>query len=207
VQQQRRLAMAEIQDGKLIDGKVTIELAPKIEQGALKKVNAIVLHQTGGSSAKSTLESYKTSNIGAHFLIDKDGTIYQTARVDRIAFHVGMIRSKCAEAKNCSPEDQAAIKTILGTKETYKTKITNLYNHEMKKPYPNRFPLNEDSLGIEVVGNFKDNTYEDPTEEQAEAVKWLVAELIRLFGLTVSDVYRHPEVSYKQPSEAQNVNY
>ena len=35
----------------------------------------------------------------------------------------------------------------------------------------------------------------------------LVAELLALLNLKASDVYRHPEVSYKDASEAQHVKF
>src|SRR6476646_1083032 len=181
--------------GQIIDGKVTQKIAPAIERGALDAVHAIVMHQTGGSSAESTLASYghKGAN-GAHFLIDTDGTIYQTAHVDKRTHHVGNIQSRCHNLKSCSPDDATAIDTILHPKKKkvpYSTKVRQLSDHEAKKAYPKRYPTNSDSLGIEVVGAFDGGIYDDPTSDQADSVKWLVAELLALFKLTTDDVYRH----------------
>jgi N-acetyl-anhydromuramyl-L-alanine amidase AmpD len=51
-----------------------------IERGEMKIVRGIIVHHTGGSTAASSLESYKNPRAnGAHFLIERDGTIYQTA--------------------------------------------------------------------------------------------------------------------------------
>jgi N-acetyl-anhydromuramyl-L-alanine amidase AmpD len=94
-----------IKDGKLINGRVSVKIFSNLEQGELQTVHAIVLHQTGGRDAQSTLDGYKSSSIGAHFLIDRDGAIYQTARITQKAFHVGKIRSKCLDLKSCEPED------------------------------------------------------------------------------------------------------
>ena len=102
------------------------------------------------------MASYKTSPYGAHFLIDNDGKIYQTARVTQKVFHVGKIRSRCQQLGSCSPEDEMAIKTILSSKVGYSTKVTELNDYESKKAYPSRYPTNEDSLGIEVVGQFSE---------------------------------------------------
>lgn len=45
-------------------------------------VYGIVVHQTGAATAKSTLASYRNPGAnGAHFLIDKNGHIYQTGSV------------------------------------------------------------------------------------------------------------------------------
>ena len=199
--------MLTISEGKVMDGKVTIQLMPTLEHGKLDAVHALIMHQTGGSSAKGTLEGYKNSTIGAHFLIDKDGTIYQTARVNQICFHVGKISSRCHNLKNCAPEDATAIDTILKSKKSYSRKVKELSDHEAEKDYPARYPSNSDSLGIEVAGEATNGKYCDPTAEQAKSVKWLVTELLTEFKLTTTDVYRHPEVSYKEPSEAENVKW
>ena len=43
----------EIKNGKLISSKVNDKVNGTIEKGALTVVNAIVVHQTGGSTAAS----------------------------------------------------------------------------------------------------------------------------------------------------------
>ncbi|WP_460049479.1 N-acetylmuramoyl-L-alanine amidase [Sessilibacter sp. MAH2] len=72
------------------------------------------------------------------------------------------------------------------------------------KAYPDRYPLNSDSLGIEIVGNYdiKTKAYENVAPLQNQSLQWLIAELFMLFSITKADVYRHPEVSYKMPTEA-----
>jgi N-acetyl-anhydromuramyl-L-alanine amidase AmpD len=201
--------------GTIIDGKVTVKIEPNIEHGSLTDVHAIVMHQTGGTDAAGTLTKYKKIGAaGAHFLIDKDGTIYQTAHVNKRTFHVGRIQSRCDNLNSCSPDDATAIKTIMHPprikgqpKVPYTTKVKQLHDHEMKKAYPKRYPSNDDSIGIEVVGKPVKGIYEDPTDKQAESVKWLVAGLLGLFSLTTDDVYRHPQVSYKDATEAKNVTW
>jgi N-acetyl-anhydromuramyl-L-alanine amidase AmpD len=201
--------------GKIIDGKVMAQIEPNLEHGSLTAVHALVMHQTGGSDAKGTLAKYKTKGAaGAHFLIDKDGKIYQTAHVNKRTFHVGPIQSRCLSLKSCSPADATAIQTILHPPKTkgahkvpYSTKVRQLSDHEMTKAYPDRYPSNADSIGIEVVGKTEKGIYEDPTDKQAESVRWLVAGLLELFSLTTDDVYRHPQVSYKDATEAKNVTW
>ncbi len=65
------------------------ELAHKIEQGEINKVKGIVLHRTNGPSASSAMNWWyqSKSNVGTHFVIDKDGTIYQTASLLRYTYH------------------------------------------------------------------------------------------------------------------------
>jgi N-acetyl-anhydromuramyl-L-alanine amidase AmpD len=197
-------------DGKLVSSKVVSSIEAKIEKGALIMVKALVVHQTGGSSAKSALESYKGGANGAHFLVDKDGTIYQTARTTQRCWHVGEIQSRCYQFKSCTAEELKNVKAILFKQgESYGTRVSALHKHESAKAYPDRFPTNEDSLGIEIVSAAaKDGTYEPVTAEQNASLAWLVATLETLLGLSAkADVFRHPEVGYKQPTEASTATW
>jgi len=199
-----------VKNGKLVASKVIDKVKSKIEKGSLTKVDAIVVHQTGSSSAASSLSSYDKGANGAHFLIDKDGTIYQTARMDQKCWHVGNIKSRCNELKSCTPDELKEINSILFKKgESYEVRIRNLSQQEAKKAYPNRYPTNDDSLGIELVGSFraKSSTYDVVTNPQNESLIWLVSVLQSVLGVSDKDVYRHPEVSYKQPSEAQSAKW
>ena len=89
---------------KTAAGRETI--SPKIERMEMPKVNGLIIHQTQSPSVNSTLNSYAQDKAnGAHFLIDKDGTIYQTASLNQTTNHVGPLRSRCAQEKSCSPEE------------------------------------------------------------------------------------------------------
>jgi N-acetyl-anhydromuramyl-L-alanine amidase AmpD len=201
---------ASIVNGKLISSRVIDKVTSKIEKGVLTKVQAIIIHQTGSDSADSSLSSYSGGVNGAHFLIDKDGTIFQTARTNQKCWHVGNIKSRCSELKTCSPEDLKEINSILFRKgESYELRVRNLSQHEAKKSYPERYPTNDDTLGIELVGRFdaKSSNYDTVTRAQNESLIWLVSTLESGLGLTNDDVYRHPQVSYKQSSEAESANW
>ncbi|MCC7099734.1 MAG: hypothetical protein IT500_09100 [Rubrivivax sp.] len=64
------------------------------------------------------------------------------------------------------------------------------------------------SIGIELVGkHVDDKTYETVTTARNVSQQWIVGELIQLFSLTAGDVYRHPEVSYKNPGEAKTAQW
>ena len=83
-------------DGMLVDGKVILRRFPTIEHGKLAGVQAIVVHQTDAPTAQHTFNSYTAGGNGAHFLIDKNGLIYQTASMNMRCYHVGrLIKSKC----------------------------------------------------------------------------------------------------------------
>ncbi|WP_261640548.1 N-acetylmuramoyl-L-alanine amidase [Erwinia mallotivora] len=164
-------------------------------------MNGIVVHQTGGSTAESSFNSYKHAGAnGTHFLIDKDGTIYQTASVFKVTNHVGNIRSRCYMEKSCTPSEMTTIKPFLN-------KYKQLSRLEQKKPYPQRYPANFDSLGIEIVGKpisgeGENAVYEKINDLQNDSLKWLIAELSDTLKVAMTEIFRHPEVSYKVKTEA-----
>lgn len=55
------------------------------------EIDAIVLHDTGGSTARGALEWFNKpeSKVSAHFVIDKDGTVYECVEVEDKAWHAG----------------------------------------------------------------------------------------------------------------------
>ena len=127
---------------KTAAGRETI--SPKIERMEMPKVNGLIIHQTNSPSVSSTLNSYALKGAnGAHFLIDKDGTIYQTASLKRKTNHVGRLRSRCAQEESCSPQEM---------KLNQKHDPEGESLRESKKPVGDRFPSNSDSIGIELVG-------------------------------------------------------
>jgi N-acetyl-anhydromuramyl-L-alanine amidase AmpD len=189
--------------GHVDHDRIQVKIFNSIEHGSMSAVHGIVVHQTGASTAQSTFNSYRDKNAnGAHFLIDKDGTIYQTASLMRVAYHVGNIRSRCLETLKCAPAEIAA------SREAYRRgRYKGLHKHEMTKSWPSRLPSNIDSIGIELVGVAQikngERVYDDPTTEQNTALKWLIAELIETLGIDRTEIFAHPTLSYKNPTEAK----
>lgn len=198
--------MSALVNGKLVDKKVTQKIYSKLHKGSMSGAHAIVVHQTGAPSAQHTFNSYTNAGAnGAHFLIDKQGAIYQTALTNQITYHVGKLQSRCLQTKVCSKNEIAAATNILFAKgQSFAVRVRNLHAHEKVKAYPDRYPTNNDSIGIELVGNFDSTkkSYESVSVNQNTSLKWLVAELTKLLSLTAADIYRHPTVSRKQASEA-----
>ena len=98
------------------------------------------------------------------------------------------------------------LKKILFKKgEAYSVRVDKLHAHESAKSYPERYPTNEDALGIELVGAFhsKTDAYDTVSKDQNASLAWLVKALLDYAKLTAADVYRHPEVSYKTSTEAK----
>jgi N-acetyl-anhydromuramyl-L-alanine amidase AmpD len=141
---------------------------------------------------------------GAHFLIDKDGTIYQTASLFRQTWHVGKLRARCLAEHRCSATEHQALRHFNPRTE---------HRMEMAKQVPERYPSNEDSIGIELVGavvagngqnTAEQGIYEAVSEQQNASLRWLIAELASTFGIPMTEIFRHPVVSRKNPTEAKS---
>jgi N-acetyl-anhydromuramyl-L-alanine amidase AmpD len=198
--------MLTIKNGLINDPKVKVHLVGVLSHGNLKSIDAIVLHQTDSDTAESTLAKYAagSSGTGAHFLIGKDGTIYQTLSISKKAWHVGKLRSRCLETHSCAPDEKKVLDQLAKTNQGHYSRFVSSVNRrEMQKKYPQRYPGNDDAIGIEIVGkSLPDGSYEKLTAAERASSQWLISGLLEALKLTRTDVYRHPEVSYKQKGEA-----
>jgi N-acetyl-anhydromuramyl-L-alanine amidase AmpD len=193
-------------DGMVIDPKVVPMRSTNIERGPMTDVHGIIVHQTDAPTAQSTFNSYqKPDATGAHFLIDKDGTIYQTASLYEKTWHVGPLKARCLAEHSCSATDISALKT-------FNPKAEN--RREMVKSVPQRYPSNSDAIGIELVGashprypGDKTPPYESVTPQQQESLKWLVKSLGTTLSVPMTEVFRHPEVSRKNTTEASTADW
>jgi N-acetyl-anhydromuramyl-L-alanine amidase AmpD len=191
--------------GYVLNARVQRTPRPLIEHGALQRITGIIVHQTGGASGSSSLSSYTIQNAnGAHFLIDKDGTIYQTASLFRQTWHVGRLRARCLAEHRCSPTEHQALRHFSPRTE---------HRMEMAKHVPQRYPSNEDSVGIEIVGavvagrgqnSAEQGTYETVNAQQNASLRWLISELTSTFSIPMTEIFRHPVVSRKNPTEAES---
>ncbi|WP_341900184.1 glycosyl hydrolase 108 family protein [Fluviicola taffensis] len=192
-------------NGWFSDSKIKIDKVKEADHGAMTPV-AIVLHRTENDSTDNTVEGFK-KGIAAHFVVGKDGAIIQTVGTNRIAHHVGKIRSKCEQEKSCSVDDAKIIKDLWSEKIIYGDKVHKVYKHESKKSYPNRYPFNEDSIGIEVVGAYHESTktWDSVPTAQADSTAYLVNLLKKQLSLSNTDIYTHEQISYKTEGEGQTV--
>ncbi|MBT0725597.1 N-acetylmuramoyl-L-alanine amidase [Rosenbergiella sp. S61] len=204
--------MLFIDENGLVDAeRIIVKRFSTIERGKLDKVNGIVVHQTGGSTVNSTFNSYQNSGAnGAHFLIEKDGTIYQTASLYKITNHVGFLQSRCLLKQSCSPQELKKAMDMNNIKNI-REKSKTVHRYEIGKKFPDRFPYNADSIGIEIVGKAKrinnDDIYESVNDKQNESLKWLVKELSETVSVSLSEVYRHPDVGRKNVTEASTAKW
>ncbi|MFN3416369.1 MAG: N-acetylmuramoyl-L-alanine amidase [Caldimonas sp.] len=188
--------------GLVQDPRVRLALSPNIERGPMTQVRGIVVHQTDSPTATSTLNSYRSPGAnGAHFLIDRDGTIYQTASILKVTWHVGPLRARCLAEHRCAPTELRALRRFDPKGE---------HQRERAKAHPDRYPSNQDAIGIEIVGQAlpkdvpqEERVYESVTAAQNASLKWLVSGLSLSLGVAMAEVFRHPVVSRKNPTEAE----
>lgn len=140
--------------GHVYADRVEVNIFPEIERGRMDAVNGIVVHQTGAPTAQATFNSYGDKRHGtpngAHFLIDKDGTIYQTASLYRATNHVGYLQSRCVITMQCTAtelKDATRLERIKGNN----ARAIAIHRNESNKSWPDRYPSNVDSIGIEIV--------------------------------------------------------
>ncbi|MBE8598055.1 peptidoglycan recognition protein family protein [Xenorhabdus sp. BG5] len=187
-------------DGFFKNSDIIQDRVSELEHGEMSTVNAIVLHRTGGSSMSTAISSFKSTGVGTHFIIDKDGTIKQTASLKQYTYHIGKIKSKCMEENNCNSSEEKKIKGWgWNPKKTH--------DHEKSKEYPDRYPMNTDSVGIEVVASYnKASKFWDPaTTQQKDSIKKLVSLLKCNYNLGEGDIYEHDKISYKTEGEGANL--
>lgn len=198
-QQSKSIGLINEQLGDLpfvSDPEITKDIISKIEQGSITTVNAVVLHRTGGASMASAIATFKSSAIGTHFIIDKDGTIKQTANTDKYTYHIGKVRARCMEEGTCSAEEAKKIKDFGWSPD-------KIHTNEKTKNYPDRYPINTDSLGIEVVGKYSKSTksWDQATAQQKKSINFLIKKLQKTYNLTDRDIYEHDKISYKTAGE------
>ena len=190
-------------NGMVHDRRIELARSTNLEKGPMPLVHGVIVHQTGAPTAASTLNSYQVAGAnGAHFLIDLDGKISQTASLLKQTYHVGKLRARCIAEKRCPPAELAV---------TSPSAVNRL---EMGKAVPDRYPSNRDSIGIELVGaaiedpNSKGTFIYNPvTAEQNASLRWLVNSLSQTLNVPMTEVFRHPEVSRKQPTEASTARW
>ena len=173
-----------------------------IERDAMTAVHGIIVHQTNSPTATSTLNGYQRPKAnGAHFLIDRDGTIYQTASLYKQTWHAGWLKSRCVLEKRCAPSKFNPIRE---------------HKREVVKSAPDRFPSNEDSIGIEIVGEAlprgtavvdEKKVYESVNDAQNNSLKWLVSGLTTTLGVPLHEIFRHPTISRKNLTEASTAKW
>lgn len=87
--------------------------------GKLENRNKVVLHITEGGTAWSAIWTFERSvaphRVSAHFVIDRDGTVYQLIDLDQSAWHASAVNSS-----SIGIEHAAISHKLMATEEQYK---------------------------------------------------------------------------------------
>jgi N-acetyl-anhydromuramyl-L-alanine amidase AmpD len=187
-------AKASVDDkGYVQNAKFVHKPIAALEKGAITGPKAVVLHRTDSNTLESALQSFQ-KGIGTHFIVDKDGTVTQTASLLKKTAHVGKIKSRCYEAGTCAADEKKKIKGWGWAPD-------KVYNHEKAKAYPDRYPMNEDSVGIEVVAKNNKGTWDAATAAQLASIAAILNILKDTYGIGEADIYEHDKISYKTAGE------
>jgi len=125
---------------------------------------------------------------------------------------VGYLQSRCLLTKKCAPTEFKTMDVL----ERSLGHTLKVHQREKQKVFPDRFPDNTDSIGIEIVGESveKDETkgkkepvYEPVNKLQNASLKWLVKELSETLNVSMNEIYRHPEVARKNKTEASSAKW
>lgn len=191
-------------DGFLISNKITKKHKTILEHGKISSIKAVVLHRTNSSSVKNIIGN---SSEGTHFWVEKDGTIYQAASLNKKTWHVG-------KGLYSKQKDETGIGNYENT-----WPHTKRGAEELNKNYPNRYPINSDSVGIEVAGLWTKTSgketsgkykgelkgkWDDLTKKQEEAVVCLCQMLKQHYSLSNSDIYAHDDIKPKTKGEGSD---
>ena len=116
------------------------------------------------------------------------------------------MKSRCVAQHTCTPTELKALKR--------KKPGQQIGEVELKKKWPSKYPSNADSIGIEIVGEALPKTvpedeqaYESVTKEQQASLQWLVQELSFTLNVQMSEVFRHPTVSWKNLTEGSTAKW
>ncbi|HLG39060.1 MAG TPA: N-acetylmuramoyl-L-alanine amidase [Chitinophagaceae bacterium] len=161
-----------------------INIGPAIQQNQILQLQkgpssdqkaGIVLHRTVSLTTEQALNSFRNSGVGTHFLVTKEGTIYQTANLYTYTLHV---RNGELFFDNLSNANLIGIEVV---------------------------GMSLDKDGNPEDNCAKVVSWEPLSENQAKSVAFLVNSLVETYRLTNSQIYTHEGVQKKCAGEGQTV--
>lgn len=146
-----------------------------LERGSSSFIKAgVVLHRTVSSTGSSALNNFKTG-VGTHFLVDRDGTIYQTASLNKKTSHL---------------RESQLLNSDLSNANTIGIEVVGM-------------PL--DINGKPTLTSSEVASWEDITPGQASSVGFLVNSLIKTFKLNNNQIFNHEDIQPKTEGEGGTV--
>ena len=155
------------------------ETDPNRPHAPMKPVG-IVNHFTCSYNAKGTIEWFRNESVSIHFIVDKNGDIYQMTPCEQIAYHAGKSSWKHWTGLN---NHFIGIEFVnLGPLEVRGGKFVDCYGREFKGKY-HTFDFD----GYKYWEQF--------TDEQMKVMYWLNKTLMTHYHIPVENVIGHQECS------------
>jgi hypothetical protein len=170
------------------DIKKTAPLRGEQFYPSVEKKTQIFLHHTAGLTAKGAIDWWNQTpeHVGTAFVVDRDGTIYQTFEPDRWGYHLGI-----------KGDDDYVEKHSVGIEIVA---AGNLYKAPDEEKFM-FFPLFPNKAGWKVIPTEEvtvlgspwrmKNFYHKYTDAQIESIIFLIHMLRHDFGIEIQDKLGH----------------
>ncbi|AKK73480.1 peptidoglycan recognition protein family protein [Chryseobacterium gallinarum] len=171
----------------------------------IRKVIAIVLHRTIGSSISGAIAHSK----GTHFYVEGtygvDGEIFQPIKLDQYSNHI-MNQTARTSRLEIQTENSIGIEVVgmayykVGKDlyTVYDTKIKDPASIKLTKPF-------KGERKIDGKWAVEDIYWDKLTEAQIKSVKCIVATLMKKYNLKKENIFTHEEIQSKTAGEGQVV--
>ncbi|SHL09882.1 N-acetylmuramoyl-L-alanine amidase, partial [Chryseobacterium polytrichastri] len=175
-------------EGNVVDGFIENHLITKNKIESCnkslmtRKTEIIVLHRTAGGKASGTLSHMEKAGYGAHFVIDYDGTVYQTIGLNKRGSHMGVAQFQSTKNAGWGNNNSIGIETS---------------GYSFDKDGNKRIGPKYDKI--------PHHHWEPVTDAQAKSVACLLKFLLNNFNLTIDNVKVHEKLCSKEPKEGQDV--
>lgn len=119
-----------------------------------------------------------------------------------------MLQSRCYNIKKCAPAEFKVLHEL-----TNKWQPQAISDREYKKSWPDRYPANPDAIGVEIVGKANKvpgeryDMYDPVNDAQNASLKWLVSQLADTLKVSMTEVFKHPDIARKMPTEASTAKW
>lgn len=197
------------------------EIGQVDETGGLPKLPAgnrgqapteVVLHQTATPSYDSTISAYKRreNNVGAHYLVGKDGKTGLTVPTDKKVWHSRKHNTKAVGIEMVGQPTAVDMKgSTRGNSKALRAQVAKL--DLAPKFKASLLAMDDKALYAEVSGSSQPrgkskqrNIYTDISGDQKQALWSTSKELAKDYNLDVGDFKAHSEVNAKSLGEGVN---
>ncbi len=164
----------KLEKAKLLDRSKVVDISEKFkggyQEGRNTKIDAIVMHGTGGSTASGAITALENRHLSSHYVIDKDGTIYQLVKDEDAAYHatwynnrsigIEVVQSKLDKPIGDTFYEQytqeqldSAKKLVLDLSQKYNISSKSILSHQMVDKMAKEAGMPKNNYSGKVDGN------------------------------------------------------